>query len=297
MFRLFLGNQALKTELSARLAAQTLPHAVCICGAQGTGGGYFALLLAAAYLQDETGLALRGAHPDLIAVQGSGASGSIAVDDVRDALYEMNKASVMANGRRVLLVRRAEHLNMNSANALLKMMEEPPAGVLFLLTARNEEDLLPTLRSRATFYRVQPLDTALCAEETMRRVPACDAARARRLSELYGGRLGLVLRALSDTQFAAMGDAAEKFCNAVLAADRYGAMVQLGCAADRNELIMLLEAAHTCLGAKLRRQPQDAQRFAGLSALITETIYAVKQYTNVKLAATQLAVQATKRGK
>jgi len=296
MFRSFLGNDKLKAELSAQLAAQTLPHAVCICGAQGTGGGYFAQLLAAAYLGDEAGLVLRGAHPDCITVQGSGASGEIAVDDVRDALYEMNKAAVMANGRRVLMVRRAEHLNAHSANALLKMMEEPPAGVLFLLTVRNREDLLPTLQSRTAFYSVRALPAALCAEEAMRRVPACDKARALRTNELYGGRLGAVLRALSDTQFAAMGDAAGKFCDAALRGDRYAAMLQLSCAADRGELAMLLEAASTYLGAKLRSQPEQADAIGALLELVLQSRTAVKQYTNVKLAATRLAAQATKRG-
>ncbi|MBQ1648945.1 MAG: hypothetical protein II047_10900 [Bacteroidales bacterium] len=154
MFEEFLGNDELKEEISALLESDSFPHAVFFSGEEGTGCDFFARLVAAEYLRDHSSLVMRNVHPDFVSVQGSGSSGQVSVSDVREALYEMNKAAVMTDGRRVLHIRQAENLNAYSANALLKMMEEPPEGVVFILTVRRQDDLMPTIRSRAVGYRI-----------------------------------------------------------------------------------------------------------------------------------------------
>lgn len=71
----------------------------------------------------------------------------IAVDQVRE-LGDFLGLSSHRSGLRIILLHPAEALNQASANALLKMLEEPPSGVLFLLVTHQPQRLLPTIRSR-----------------------------------------------------------------------------------------------------------------------------------------------------
>ncbi|QMT30465.1 DNA polymerase III subunit delta' [Alysiella filiformis] len=71
----------------------------------------------------------------------------IKIDTVRQILEPLHQTSVRG-GRRVVLINPAEGLNTQAANALLKMLEEPPESVIFLLVAHNRDRVLPTIKSR-----------------------------------------------------------------------------------------------------------------------------------------------------
>lgn len=90
--------------------------------------------------------ALRGVHPDIIEVTRGEGSG-ITVDIIRgvrdDALLVPNDGA-----RKVYIIRDADTMNPSAQNALLKLLEEPPSGVVIILEALNPRALLPTIRSR-----------------------------------------------------------------------------------------------------------------------------------------------------
>jgi DNA polymerase III subunit delta' len=92
-----------------------------------------------------------GAHPDFILLEPL--KGVIPVSAVRDAI-ELFHVSASQGGRRVVLVRDADRLNRNAANALLKTLEEPPDGGLIILTTSVPGALLTTIRSRCRRLRV-----------------------------------------------------------------------------------------------------------------------------------------------
>ena len=75
------------------------------------------------------------------------ASSQIKVSQVRDLLDFVN-LSTHRSGMRIIVVHPAESLNINTANALLKILEEPPAHTLFILITHQPQRLLPTIRSR-----------------------------------------------------------------------------------------------------------------------------------------------------
>lgn len=79
----------------------------------------------------------------------------IKIDDVREALSFIQLTS-HRGGMRILLINPAETLNTQAANALLKALEEPPAGVLFLLVCHNKDKLLPTIKSRCRQLPLTP---------------------------------------------------------------------------------------------------------------------------------------------
>jgi DNA polymerase III subunit delta' len=82
----------------------------------------------------------------------------IRVDDVRQASHLFRSAAA-AGGYRICIVDSADDLNNSAANALLKLVEEPPPRSLFLIVSHRPALLLPTLRSRAQMLTLRPLET------------------------------------------------------------------------------------------------------------------------------------------
>jgi DNA polymerase III subunit delta' len=80
----------------------------------------------------------------------------IRVDDVRQAIHMFQRAAG-AEGYRILIVDSADELNRSAANALLKLVEEPPPRSLFLIIAHRAALVLPTLRSRCRMLPLRPL--------------------------------------------------------------------------------------------------------------------------------------------
>lgn len=115
----------------------------------------------------------------------------ILVPEVRKLKSYFN-LSATDGGRRVAIVDCADELNPNAANALLKLLEEPPAGVTFLMISHQPFRLLPTIRSRCRALRLEPLaapDMAQAISAAGAEVP--DAAA---LTELAGGSVGEAMR-------------------------------------------------------------------------------------------------------
>ncbi|MEM9549874.1 MAG: DNA polymerase III subunit delta' [Pseudomonadota bacterium] len=122
----------------------------------------------------------------------------IVVDDVR-ALHRFFGLSAADGGRRIVIVDCADEMNVSAANALLKMLEEPPARATLLLISHQPSRLLPTIRSRCRTLRLSPLsaaDMTLALAQAGATVPE-DPATAEYLSVLAGGSVGDALRLLA----------------------------------------------------------------------------------------------------
>lgn len=92
-----------------------------------------------------------GSHPDFFELQPEEADKPIRVDQVRE-LVDFVVQTAQLGGRKLVLLEPAEAMNLNAANALLKVLEEPPADVVFLLVSDALQKLLPTLRSRCRIF-------------------------------------------------------------------------------------------------------------------------------------------------
>jgi len=102
-------------------------------------------------------LAQRGAHPDLIELVPPEKKERIGIDQVRDVIRRAQFAPLQAV-RKVCLIPYGEALTPEASNALLKVMEEPPRDLAFILLAEHPSDLLPTIVSRSRLARVPPPD-------------------------------------------------------------------------------------------------------------------------------------------
>lgn len=114
----------------------------------------------------------------------------ITVDEVRKLLsfFHMSAAE---GGRRIAIVDAADELNTAAANALLKMLEEPPADALILLVAHQPARLLPTIRSRCRTLRLSPLTPETMAQAME---PLEIDGDPVRLAALADGSVGEALR-------------------------------------------------------------------------------------------------------
>jgi DNA polymerase III subunit delta' len=94
-------------------------------------------------------------HPDHILIEDDGAI--IKVDQIRGIIDRVAQRSQLG-GNTVLVLEKAERMNLNSANALLKMLEEPPENTYFILTTESLSQLLPTIRSRCLSLSINKND-------------------------------------------------------------------------------------------------------------------------------------------
>lgn len=139
-----------------------------------------------------------GNHPDLhrLAPQGSGEQ--VRLGQVQALVSEL--ALLPLEGRhRIALVEAGHRLNPDAQNALLKTIEEPPAGACIVLAADDESTILPTVRSRCTRLRLGPVSAAVI-QELLERRGLGDAARAAALARLSGGRPGVALALAGDPE-------------------------------------------------------------------------------------------------
>ena len=302
------GNQALKEEVGRMLAARRLSHSLLLVGEEGLGAGFAARCIAADYLYPAGGPAaealLRGECCRAVAKAGDRSSGQVETGIVREAISvegmgsggrylvgqvtamrsEIFNTSLSAEGRAVLLYH-AEKMNGESANALLKVMEEPPEGVLFLLTAQSLAGVLPTIRSRCVSFALAPAPVPQCAAFCAARgVPQKDAAR---LSELFEGRIGAVLAAARDAARRRQLDAAADLAKAAAARDAYAASALLaGYEKDKAAAAVLLRDLCAYAAAGLRGSkvsPLQGEAAARVIPLATEALWQLERQVNTKI--------------
>ena len=242
------GNAELKESIRLMLASRRLTHSVLLVGEEGLGAGFAARCVAADYLYPaggapaeallrgeccravgkpgdrDSGRVETGIVREAISVTGMGSGGRYLVSQVKAMRAEIFNTSLSAEGRAVLLYH-VERMNEESANALLKVMEEPPEGVLFLLTADSLASVLPTIRSRCISFAAAPVSPADCTRFCTGR--GVDKKTAALYSELFDGHIGTVLSAAQDEGRTAQVEKALELAKAAAARDSYAAAVLL----------------------------------------------------------------------
>ena len=206
-----VGHANAERELLAAWEANRLPHAILLGGPQGIGKATLAYRLARFVLaggrKEAIDLSIPEdhpisrqvavlSHPDLLVLRRvkeedkKTMSQVIRVEDTRRITSFFGSTSAYG-GWRVCVVDSVEEMRKESANAILKMLEEPPARSLFLLVSHTPGRLLPTIRSRCRELRLHPLGSDAMAQVLEGLGVSHDAAR---LSALSGGSVGEALR-------------------------------------------------------------------------------------------------------
>lgn len=118
--------------------------------------------------------------------------GDLPVDEVRKIAPFLQLTSA-EGGWRVVVIDEAERMNRSAANAILKLLEEPPARALILLVSNNPGGLLPTIRSRCRRLTLAPLADGEVDRYLSGRFPDMETEDRRTLTALAGGSLGNAL--------------------------------------------------------------------------------------------------------
>ena len=168
-----VGNAAAQAAFASALAEDSLHHAWLIAGPEGVGKGSFARSAGARLVGGGTqrdDLIAARAHPDFKVVErevwgktdtlvpyderkeGDAPARSIRVAQVRWLRNELTTRPSLGE-RRAVIIDAVDDLEASGANALLKSLEEPPLGTIFLLVSHAPGRLLPTIRSRCRLLR------------------------------------------------------------------------------------------------------------------------------------------------
>ncbi len=209
---LLFGHAPAEAQLAGALASGRMHHAWLITGAEGVGKATLAYRFARRLLaggppgntlalDPQTPVFRRvaiGSHADLLTVERewdekkARLRGDIVVDDVR-AVSAFLRLTPAEGGWRVVVVDGAEHMNRNAANALLKMLEEPPQRAILLLTCAAPGRLLATVRSRCRRLALQPLDGPSMAAAMTEYLPDLPATEREQIANLAAGSPGRAL--------------------------------------------------------------------------------------------------------
>ncbi len=213
------GHEAFTSALRDALDGGRAAHGWLLSGPQGIGKAAMACM-AAAWLLRERGeepaligggavtvdpadpgsnLVCKGHHPDLLVIRPElkdNKSGQIKLEQIRKLVGFMGHRPGRGGGR-VAIIDSMDQVNRNGANALLKLLEEPPEKTMLFLVASRPGRLPPTIRSRCRLVRIAPPDEALCRDVIAGHLSDIDASRAEDLARLAEGAPG---RALSLAQ-------------------------------------------------------------------------------------------------
>jgi DNA polymerase-3 subunit delta' len=197
-------------------------------------------------------------HPDLLTVACPEGKRELPIELIAGAKENRGREGLcrdlalrpMSATRRIAIIDDADKMNEESANALLKTLEEPPPGSILFLISSSIDALLPTIRSRCQPIHFSPLDDADLAELLVQLGLESDPAAARRVAELSEGSLATA-RQLLDPELRKLREVVHEHLSAaefrsLVAADALIALVEeLGSdtAAQRQNAIWLLRFA------------------------------------------------------
>jgi DNA polymerase III subunit delta' len=217
-----LGHEASESALRRLFESGRMPHAVLMTGPRGIGKATLAYRFARFVLVHggtgiEAGLPAEndrilavppdcgvfrrvasGGHADLLAVERAydprrrRLRSEIIVEEAREIAAFLHRTPA-EGGWRVVIVDGADEMNRSAANALLKILEEPPRRALLLLVAHSPGRLLPTIRSRCRRFPIMPLPPEIVSQllETSR--PDLPHAQSSALVALAEGSIGRAL--------------------------------------------------------------------------------------------------------
>ncbi|MCM1165822.1 MAG: hypothetical protein NC299_13590 [Lachnospiraceae bacterium] len=242
------GKDGLKQRLDGIAAKGRLSHAILLSGHEGCGKKTLALYIAQLFLCESRACGQCAAcrnienrnHPDVIFVKEQ-CGGKYATDPLRVVLRD---TAVMPNNGdlKIYVFEEAETMQPKRLNMLLKLIEEPPAHLRFILTCENTSLIPETILSRVTEFEVPDTSAQDCARCLIDSGAA--PKQAKELSEMFAGNIGKCRAVLDGSGETRLIEIARKTAAAVGKRDKFGAASALSALTtqkDRKDLAQVME--------------------------------------------------------
>ena len=214
------GHQTILEMLDRALSRGRLPHALLFAGPVGVGKNRVARYLAQCLFCEQTPSdqlsccrecnsckqMAAGTHPDLISIECPPDKAILPLSLIigseerrgrEGVCYEMSLRPMTGN-RRIAVIDDADKMNAESANALLKTLEEPSANYLMILIASELDAILPTIRSRCQLIRFAELSADDVSELLLDHQLAESPEQAQQVARLSGGSLDVASQLLDE---------------------------------------------------------------------------------------------------
>ncbi len=227
------GNGRVKDAVLSVVSSGRLPHAVIIEGEAGTGKRTLAKYLAKVAVCDSQNppccscrschLADAGTHPDIETVAPEDKKKNISVEQIRSLRTTAHHSAHTAS-RRAFIIEQANTMNASSQNALLKVLEDPPSDVLFILVVNSSSDLLETVVSRCLTLSLSAPSLEEAVEHLVE-TSKIDRERAGELCISCGNNIGRALELLSGKTDSAGRLAAHEYFEKIEQADILSALL------------------------------------------------------------------------
>lgn len=277
-----IANERAVATLAALVRQGRLPHALGIEAPLGSGKKMFAALAAqSAVCSAEAALRPCGVcknctkaaakiHPDIIYIRGSGKSGSFPIKEVRtiipEAQLSANEAAV-----KVFIIEDAHNMSPVAQNVLLKVIEEPPAQVMFILTYSGRTALLPTILSRIVTIGLDTPTQSQCEQYLAAHSREKDGEKIRLTAELSGGNIGRAMEMLSSAKALEKAGHPKMLAQHLISGSSYAALALLApYEKDRTAYATLLSDS----ALYLKKEAANVHRLGntGLSSLQTVSV-------------------------
>ena len=215
-----IGHQLQIDQLLDAFNSGKMPHAWMLTGPSGIGKAQLAQQLAASIIAHNDGQealfgdpppmslqiqadnpdyrqVMQGAHPDFLYIapidSDKNKSGTIKIEQIRTLIPFFSHKSA-TGGWRVAIIDRLDDVNVNGANAMLKILEEPPEKAILFLICSQKGQVLPTIRSRCRQLTFSPLSVDVQSEILGRHFPEADKASLGNLAAISGGSIGFAIQ-------------------------------------------------------------------------------------------------------
>ncbi len=261
-----VGNDKLCDTVGKFIATNRIPHAILIEGEYGTGKHTLSEYLAKAIVCeaenrpcnscDNCHLADVSSHPDITVIAPEEDKKNIAVSQVRD-LREQAVIKPHQAQKRVFIIDCADTMNQNAQNALLKVLEEPPQTVMFILIAENKASLLDTIISRCVTLSLTTPEFKTAFEYIKSKTEFNDELIKDAL-ESEKNNIGRALNLLNGASSSNSEAIAEDYLKAALNCDRYSMLkITIPCAKNRLEADKFIKALKYLTAKKIRQNPKS----------------------------------------
>lgn len=247
----FVGNNRVIEQLGCLIDSGRFPHALIIEGEQGLGKRTLARQLAAALVCRSESKpcmecaqcrkAVQNIHPDIFEHSAAGGANSFHVDVVRnvisDAFVQPNEAEY-----KVYILGNADCMSVSAQNALLKVLEEPPSYVVFILTASSKSMMLETVLSRSVVVTLEGVPLEDGVKYISDRFRDADKNSIRANLEAFNGNIGKATDALQEGKTGDLTNVCVSLCKAMVNDNEYALLT--ACSVfqkDRQGIVFAME--------------------------------------------------------